>query len=212
MLQITCSMVSRMLDFVLELKGCLIGSAYGKKNMKPNTHEKSDVRHDVIPKGENKLSFLSSLLDLLLLKKNIENRSAVKIISVFISLENFSYCFLFFLIISYSIFVQIGTRTHTDYIQSFVCRTSLIGPLFKLLRIIFSDDEWTHGADSLDEKHIQASSETSRTSSSLAMFIEQTVLLILEDISVPLTSDITLKVCFPFIVNLFIFLWRPQHM
>lgn len=72
-MQISSSVVSKMLDFVV---GCIIGfsgSTPGKKKKKPVTRD-SDVHVDVFQQGENALSFLSSLLDVLILKKNIENR------------------------------------------------------------------------------------------------------------------------------------------
>ncbi|KAK9292213.1 hypothetical protein L1049_020175 [Liquidambar formosana] len=75
-LNITCSTVGQTLDCILKLKGCIVGSSCGKKKGKPAEHKNSD-HHDVIRKDENALSFLSSLLDILLLKKDIENRDSL---------------------------------------------------------------------------------------------------------------------------------------
>ncbi|XP_073126244.1 uncharacterized protein At3g06530 isoform X2 [Henckelia pumila] len=91
---INCSVVGRVLDSILDQKGCSIGSAQGKKrrkSLKRQTHIYNDAPQD----GENTSSFMSSFLDVLLMKKNIENR------------------------------------------------TSLVGPLFELLRLIFVNDDWT---------------------------------------------------------------------
>ena len=52
----------------------MIGSVCGKKKRKAIKLHKSDLHNDVIQKDENALSFLSSLVDILLLKKDIENR------------------------------------------------------------------------------------------------------------------------------------------
>lgn len=73
--QIMCSTVGQVLDPILKQESLVIGSAYGKKKKKSDEHQKSNFHADVIYKGENALSFLSSLLDILLLKKDIANRS-----------------------------------------------------------------------------------------------------------------------------------------
>lgn len=75
MLQITCSTVCQVLDPVLKQETLVIGSAYGKKKKKSGEYQKSNLHGDEIYKGENALSFLSSLLDILLLKKDMANRS-----------------------------------------------------------------------------------------------------------------------------------------
>ncbi|KAK9059672.1 hypothetical protein SSX86_020376 [Deinandra increscens subsp. villosa] len=61
--------IHRMLDFVLEKAVPLTNAPRGKKKKKVTTHS------DVGRKGCSKLVFLSSLLDILLLKKDIENRT-----------------------------------------------------------------------------------------------------------------------------------------
>lgn len=65
-----------MLDRVFKNKGPRISSVYGKKKRKLAEDQKSNLPDDGIFKGENVLSFLSSLLDILLQKKDIVNRFA----------------------------------------------------------------------------------------------------------------------------------------
>ncbi|KAJ0017544.1 hypothetical protein Pint_12302 [Pistacia integerrima] len=77
MLQITCSTVARILDPILKQENLVMGSAYGKKKMKLDGKQKSTLHMDMIYKGESGLSFLSSLLDILLLKKDILNRDSL---------------------------------------------------------------------------------------------------------------------------------------
>ena len=62
-----------MLDFVFKQESLAISSVNGKKK-KSNMHSWSNLSPDVICKGEDALSFLSSLLDFLLLKKDIADR------------------------------------------------------------------------------------------------------------------------------------------
>ncbi|XP_059627802.1 uncharacterized protein At3g06530 [Cornus florida] len=131
-LHVTSSIVGRMLDFFFEQEDRMIGSAFGKKKKKSITDQNCELKHGFNCKGENALTFLSSLLDILLLKKDVEDR------------------------------------------------TSLIGPLFKLVRKIFIDTG-SHKATDQDEKYIAASSGLSQSISSTC-YIQQTLLLILEDI------------------------------
>ena len=84
--------------------------------------------------------------------------------------------------------------------KSFVCRTSLIEPLFKLLRKMFMDD-WVHDDVCHNEKYMQASSGISQTTSSIKCYIQQTSLLILEDICAALLTSLPLKVVSYFLVN-----------
>lgn len=72
-MQIPCSTVGKMLDFVFKQESLAISSVNGKKK-KSNVHSWSNLSPDVICKGEDALSFLSSLLDFLLLKKDIADR------------------------------------------------------------------------------------------------------------------------------------------
>ncbi|CAL5366770.1 unnamed protein product [Camellia sinensis] len=136
----TRSTVIRMLDFVLEQEVGMIGFAQGKKKKKQMTH----LYHSFEITGKNALSFMSSLLDILLLKKDLENR------------------------------------------------TSLVGPLFNLLRKMFMDD-WVHDDADLDGKCMEASLDISQTISSITCYIQQTLLLILEDISASLLMTVPLE-------------------
>ncbi|XP_023757327.1 uncharacterized protein At3g06530 [Lactuca sativa] len=71
-IKISTSMVQHMLDYVLEKSSPLTGTPHGKKKKKVTTQLKpNDAGHTRC----SKLTFLSSLLDILLLKKDIDNRS-----------------------------------------------------------------------------------------------------------------------------------------
>ncbi|KAL3521384.1 hypothetical protein ACH5RR_019533 [Cinchona calisaya] len=133
LLQINISnlVVSKLLDSVVDSINGSGGSALGKKKKKWVTHQISDV----FQQGENAVSFLCSLLDVLILKKNIESRS------------------------------------------------SLIGSLIKLLHLIFMNNEWVHGTEDEANKYLEASTGVSQTVSSTRVYIQQTLLLILEDIA-----------------------------
>ncbi|XP_076957841.1 uncharacterized protein At3g06530-like [Bidens hawaiensis] len=76
LLQIKVSSLTthRMLDFVLEKGASLTNTAHGKKKLKTTTHLNSELHNDVGHRRCSKLLFMSSLLDSLLLKKDIENR------------------------------------------------------------------------------------------------------------------------------------------
>ncbi|KAH9678604.1 hypothetical protein KPL71_025786 [Citrus sinensis] len=145
-LNIMCSTVGQVLDPILKQESLVIGSAYGKKKKKSDEHQKSNFHADAIYKGENALSFLSSLLDILLLKKDIANRDL------------------------------------------------LLGPLFKLLGKVFSDGWLQQGAAiAKDEKWIQSSSGICQTISTTLIYIQQKLLIVLEDISASLLHAIPLK-------------------
>jgi U3 small nucleolar RNA-associated protein 10 len=68
--------------------------------------------------------------------------------------------------------------------------------LFNLLGKVFSD-EWIHGILAHDEKLIQVSPSISQTMSSAICYIQQTLLIILEDICASLVA-VPVKVCHPF--------------
>ncbi|KAL4595949.1 hypothetical protein ACB092_12G129000 [Castanea dentata] len=142
-LNISCSTVGKMLDFVFKQESLAISSVNGKKK-KSNVHSWSNLSPDVICKGEDALSFLSSLLDFLLLKKDIADRD------------------------------------------------SLIGPLFKPLGKVFSD-EWIGGTLTRDEKLVQVSPGISQSMSSTICYIQQTLLIILEDICASLINAVPIK-------------------
>ncbi|RAL52010.1 hypothetical protein DM860_016508 [Cuscuta australis] len=72
-IDISCSIVARMLDYIICMKTNTLGSADGRRKKKGAIHQDSDVC-GLIPKAVDPLAFTSSLLDILLLKKNLENR------------------------------------------------------------------------------------------------------------------------------------------
>ncbi|KAE9465054.1 hypothetical protein C3L33_03055, partial [Rhododendron williamsianum] len=139
-IKFSCSTVVRILDSVFEQEVCTIGSPYGKKKKKHMSHLNQNSGRT----GKNELSFLSSLLDFLLLKKDLKNR------------------------------------------------TSLIGPLFKLLHKMFMDEPVHNDVDQ-DVQNMQASSGVSQTVSSMICYNQQTLLLILEDISASLSTIVPSK-------------------
>uniref|UniRef100_A0A2N9G8U6 Uncharacterized protein n=1 Tax=Fagus sylvatica TaxID=28930 RepID=A0A2N9G8U6_FAGSY len=141
-LKISCSTVGQMLDFIFKQESLIISSVKGKKK-KLDVHSWSNLPSDMICKGEDALSLLSAVLDILLLKKDIANRN------------------------------------------------SLIGPLFKLLGKVFSD-EWICGTRTQDDKLIELSPNISQTTSTIS-YIQQTLLIILEDICTSLTNAVPLK-------------------
>ena len=71
------------------------------------------------------------------------------------------------------------------------CRHSLLDPLFKLLSKVFSE-EWVNDALSLEEGSSQPPSSLSET----VNHIQQTLLIILEDIIMSHDSMAVLNVCF----------------
>ncbi|XP_024990164.1 uncharacterized protein At3g06530 isoform X2 [Cynara cardunculus var. scolymus] len=76
-INVSTSTIQRMLDFVLEKAAPSHGSPHGKKKKKAMTHLKSESNNDAGQRRCSKLSFLSSLLDILLLKKDVVNRIAL---------------------------------------------------------------------------------------------------------------------------------------
>mgnify|MGYP004715549437 FL=1 len=73
-MQISKLVVSKMLDCAAGCISSSSGSAVAKKKKKPVTHQDSDMLVDLFQQGETAISFLGSLLDILMLKKNMENR------------------------------------------------------------------------------------------------------------------------------------------
>ncbi|XP_076945325.1 uncharacterized protein At3g06530-like [Bidens hawaiensis] len=69
--------IQRMLDFILEKGASLTDTPHGKKKLKTTTHVNSELHNDMGHRRCSKLLFLSSLLDSLLLKKDIENRTTL---------------------------------------------------------------------------------------------------------------------------------------
>ena len=74
------------------------------------------------------------------------------------------------------------------------CRHLLLGPLFKLLSKVFSE-EWVNGAFSPVIRLSQPSSP-SEANNYTVYHIQQTLLIILEDIIISLKSMAPLNVCF----------------
>ncbi|XP_068649643.1 uncharacterized protein At3g06530 [Aristolochia californica] len=134
-LNVNWSTVGRLLDMILSLEHCQIASPDTRvKKKKSAKHQNSDLSLSLFNKRWPRLSFLSSLLDVLLLKKDIQSRA------------------------------------------------SLVEPLFRLLGKVF-ENEWLLGVVEQNEK---GSLDT-------VGYIQQTVLLILEEIAVSLLSDLPVK-------------------
>lgn len=131
----TCSIVVRALDSALAQDVSIIRSTPAKKKKKQTT----DLDQISSFMGDKTLPFLSSLLDIILLKKDLENR------------------------------------------------TSLIGPLFKLLHKISVDNTMNDDIDQ-HEKSVEDEESSSKTSSSSKSYIKQTLLLILDEISASLLT------------------------
>lgn len=96
--------------------------------------------------------------------------------------------------------LHICSHTGANNIIPLVCRTSLIGPLFKLLRKMFMDEPVHNDVDQ-DVQNMQASSGVSQTVSSMICYNQQTLLLILEDISASLSTIVPSKVASHFCRN-----------
>lgn len=71
--QVASSTIVKMLDNIIDSSSQVPASVNGKKK-KLDENQKSDLPTAGVCRGENALSFLSSLLDVLLLKKDIANR------------------------------------------------------------------------------------------------------------------------------------------
>ncbi|GAU49365.1 hypothetical protein TSUD_252390 [Trifolium subterraneum] len=136
-IDINFSTVAHILDLILASKCGIIRAANEKtkKRQKLTTDQEVEFLPDEIWRIDNPAYILSSLLDVLLLKKDITNRHF------------------------------------------------LLDPLFKLLSKVFSE-EWVNGTLSLEEESSQTSSSPSETLN----HIQQTLLIILEDIIVSLKS------------------------
>lgn len=139
-IDITFSTVGHMLDLILAQKSCIISSADKKsvKKQKLIGHQESGYSPNDICGRDNPVNILSSLLDVLLLKKDITNRHL------------------------------------------------LLGPLFKLLRKVFSE-EWVNGA-LFPKSRLNKPSSPSDGNHSAIYHIQQTLLIILEDIIISLKS------------------------
>lgn len=197
-MQFTCSTVIRILDFVFEQEVCIIGSPYGKKKKKhvSRLNQNSGT-------GKNALSFLSSILDILLLKKDLKNRFATRLISALL----ISGFLVYYVMVAFLFTVMpllnclhICFLTGTNCIIPLVYRTSLIRPLFKLLRKMFMDDSLQNDVEQ-DVQNMQASSGISQSVSNIICYNQQTLLSILEDISASLSATASAKVASHFARN-----------
>ncbi|KAG5109390.1 hypothetical protein JHK82_038613 [Glycine max] len=139
-IDISFSTVGHMLDLILAQKSCISSSAEEKmaKKQKFIGHQEAGYPPNDICRRVNPVYILSSLLDVLLLKKDITNRHL------------------------------------------------LLGPLFKLLSKVFSE-EWVNGAFSPVIRLSQPSSP-SEANNYTVYHIQQTLLIILEDIIISLKS------------------------
>ncbi|XP_022943098.1 uncharacterized protein At3g06530 [Cucurbita moschata] len=76
-LHITTSTISQMLSYVLKCEGFVGSLVDRKKKKKSLEYHASNSPYDMICKKENTFSFLSSVLDILLLKKDMANRQSL---------------------------------------------------------------------------------------------------------------------------------------
>nr|KYP73393.1 Uncharacterized protein At3g06530 family [Cajanus cajan] len=136
-IDINFSTVGHVLELILAQKSCMISSADEKmeKKQKLIGHQDAGYFPNDICRRDNPLHILSSLLDVLLLKRDITNRHL------------------------------------------------LLEPLFKLLRNAFSE-EWVNGAF-FSKRRLSCPSEANN---SILYNIQQTLLIILEDIIMSLKS------------------------
>nr|GMD68865.1 uncharacterized protein At3g06530 isoform X1 [Ipomoea batatas] len=136
-INISCPIDSCMLDLISNQNINSICSAHAKRKRKEAIHQDFDACYVLNRKLEDPCAFTSSLLDVLLLKKNMKNR------------------------------------------------IYLVGPLFKLLHKIFMDNDWIRLAADSDTLLLTSSSQTT---SSAVIHIQQTSLLLLEDIATSITT------------------------
>ncbi|KAK4480629.1 hypothetical protein RD792_013707 [Penstemon davidsonii] len=139
-INLNCSIVGRVLDSILDQKAGSIGSAHEKKQTKSVKRQNPNQNHHM----ENTISFMSAFLDVLRMKKNLDNR------------------------------------------------TSLVGPLFKLLHMIFKNEDWILKASDQEHIHITSSGSHQIVSGTTA-YVQQTLLLTLEDICASISNDNTQK-------------------
>ncbi|KAK7300089.1 hypothetical protein RJT34_10922 [Clitoria ternatea] len=139
-IDISVSTVGHVLDLLLAQKSCIINSAHEKvaKKQKLVVNQEAGLPTEDICRRDNPVYILSSLLDVLLLKKDITNRHV------------------------------------------------LLEPLFKLLHKVFSK-EWVNGSF-FPERLGQPSSSSPEANNSTLFHIQQTILIILEEIVMSLKS------------------------
>ncbi|XP_075111294.1 uncharacterized protein At3g06530 isoform X2 [Nicotiana tabacum] len=76
-INITCSIASQILEFICEQKIWSIGSRHEKKKKKGIVYNNHDVCLDIVLGGGNVVDFVGSLLDVLLLKRDMDNRASL---------------------------------------------------------------------------------------------------------------------------------------
>uniref|UniRef100_A0A7N0TKI1 BP28 C-terminal domain-containing protein n=2 Tax=Kalanchoe fedtschenkoi TaxID=63787 RepID=A0A7N0TKI1_KALFE len=140
-LNIKSSSTALMLNSVINLQSGTTDVSRGKKSKKDGQYQRMNVIRSSIGIGDKALTFISSLFDIILLKKDMESRE------------------------------------------------SLLGSLFLLLRKLFSR-EWMLEVVGSDAKLIDASSGVFQNSNSSLAYIQQTLLLIMEEICVTLTTPV----------------------
>ncbi|KAE9614797.1 hypothetical protein Lal_00036146 [Lupinus albus] len=140
------STVGHMLDLILKHEKYTVSSIYEKtaKKQKLTVNQEADLPPSDICRGVDPVFVISSLLDVLLLKKGITSRDL------------------------------------------------LLGPLFKLLSTVFSE-KWVNNALSLETRLSQPLSSSSEANTAIVCHIQQTLLIILEDIVRSLKSMAPLK-------------------
>ncbi|KAL1565211.1 hypothetical protein AAHA92_07455 [Salvia divinorum] len=140
-ININCSVVVWTLDSIMGQKNFPATPQYGKKQKKSSKYHDPGSNSGVLDR-ESTQSLLSALLEVILIKKNIVNR------------------------------------------------TSLVGPLFKLLHLIFVNDEWI---SEVTEQSKGLTATPSSVASETKAFIQQTLLLTLEDICAIMGNEIQQK-------------------
>eukprot|EP00268_Persea_americana_P022565 TRINITY_DN22456_c0_g2_i1.p1 TRINITY_DN22456_c0_g2~~TRINITY_DN22456_c0_g2_i1.p1 ORF type:complete len:2020 (-),score=349.41 TRINITY_DN22456_c0_g2_i1:339-6095(-) len=73
-INVSSSTIGRLLDLILVQEDFVLGYSKRMKRKKSTKRHSFDLHHDLSVKGETLLSFLSSMLDVLLQKKDIESR------------------------------------------------------------------------------------------------------------------------------------------
>lgn len=177
MYQISCSTVSQTLHGILNISGHLITSEHGKKKRKLADPKKSKLPSDGIHSGENTLSLLSSLVDILLLKRDIADRFDCQFVCLFA-------LFIYIFLLSGS---RISICIYFNHFVHF--RDLLMEPLFELVVKSFSD-EWIHSI--LDKKLVQVSDDV--TVMVTVSDLKQRLLILLEEMSTSLVGS-PLNVC-----------------
>ena len=124
LLQLSSSTVVLALDRITQQDTLVIGSLSKKKKQKKNSKScpEEDINSEEFRSGEKALSFIASLLDMLLLKKDLTHRSLeIQYAYICMSIVNFGHLRLFLL-------------PNWSLIIILLLRVSLIMPLFKLLQ------------------------------------------------------------------------------